>query len=97
FEDWYRQQGLRVILVVRPGYGLSSARCDMEFRHLGPDLRTLCAHLHLCRPSMAAYCGGAPHALCTAALEPDLFDRLGLLATTVPPEYFEPDKLDPIH
>lgn len=97
FEDWYRQQGLRVILVIRPGYGLSTARRGMEFRDLGPDLRALCGHLNLCRPPMAAYCGGGPYALCAAALEPGLFDRLGLLATTVPIEHFELDKLDRIH
>ncbi|WP_236556048.1 alpha/beta fold hydrolase [Alcanivorax sp. S71-1-4] len=97
FDDWYRQQGLRVILVIRPGYGLSTARRGMQFRDLGPDLRALCGHLNLCRPSMAAYCGGGPYALCAAALEPDLFDRLGLLATTVPIEHFELDKLDRIH
>lgn len=97
FEDWYRQQGLRVILVIRPGYGLSTARRGMEFRDLGPDLRALCEHLNLCRPPMAAYCGGGPYALCAAALEPGLFDRLGLLATTVPIEHFELDKLDRIH
>ena len=97
FDEWYRANGLRMILIVRPGYGLSTARADMEFRDFGPDIRALCHHLGLQRPPMAAYCGGGPYALCAAALHPDLFDRLGLLASTVPIEHFELDKLDRIH
>ena len=97
FEDWYQRQGLRMILIVRPGYGLSTARPDMEFRDFGTDIRALCEHLGIKRPPMAAYCGGGPYALCAAALHPELFDRLGLLASTVPIEHFELDKLDRIH
>lgn len=97
FEDWYLQHGLRVILIVRPGYGLSTTKPDMEFRDFGPDIRALCAHLQLDRPAMASYCGGGPYALCAAALYPNLFDRLGLLASTVPIEHFELDKLDRVH
>ncbi len=97
YESWYRAQRLRMILIVRPGYGLSTAQPDMAFRDFGPDIRALCRHLGLERPPMAAYCGGGPYALCAAALHPDLFDRLGLLASTVPIEHFELDKLDRIH
>ena len=46
---------------------------------------------------MAAYCGGGPYALCAAADYPDLFDRLGLLGTTLAGEHLELDKLEPIH
>ncbi len=97
FEAWYRRRGLRMILIVRPGYGLSTARPNMEFKDFGADIRALCRHLGIERPPMAAYCGGGPYALCAAALYPDLFDRLGLLASTVPIEHFELDKLDRIH
>ena len=97
FDDWYREKGLRVIMIVRPGYGISTYKADMEFRDFGPDILALCEHLGLHRPPMAAYCGGGPYALCAAALYPDIFDRLGLLASTVPIEHFELDKLDPLH
>ncbi|MGH8491734.1 MAG: alpha/beta fold hydrolase [Moraxellaceae bacterium] len=97
FEDWYQQQNLRVIVVVRPGYGLSTSRADFQFRDFGPDLIALCKHLHIERPVMAAYCCGGPYALCAAALYPDLFERVGVLASTVPIEHFELDKLDRIH
>ncbi|WP_414431412.1 alpha/beta hydrolase [Alcanivorax sp. IL2] len=97
FDDWYREKGLRVIMIVRPGYGISTYKADMEFRDFGPDILALCEHLELHRPPMAAFCGGGPYALCAAALYPDIFDRLGLLASTVPIEHFELDKLDPLH
>ncbi len=97
FDDWYREQGLRMIMIVRPGYGISTYKPDMEFRDFGPDILALCEHLALDRPPMAAFCGGGPYALCAAALYPDIFDRLGLLASTVPIEHFELDKLDPVH
>jgi len=97
FEEWYREKGLRMIMIVRPGYGISTYKSDLEFRSFAPDIMALCGHLELDRPPMAAYCGGGPYALCAAALYPDIFDRLGLLASTVPIEHFELDKLDPLH
>ncbi len=97
FEQWYRQQGLRMILIVRPGYGISTYKANYQFKDLGDDIQFLCAHLDIKKPAMAAYCGGGPYALCAAALHPDLFDRLGLLGTTLAIEHFELNKLEPIH
>lgn len=97
FDSWYRQQNLRVVVVVRPGYGLSTARNDFQFRDFGPDLKALCKHLNIERPVMAAYCCGGAYALCTAALYPDFFERIGVLGSTVPIEHFELDKLDRVH
>lgn len=98
FENWYRAQQLRVIVPVRPGYGLSTARAGFQFRDLGPDLRALCEHLQLQqKPVLAAYCCGGAYALCAAALHPELFERVGVLGSTVPIEHFELDKLDRLH
>lgn len=97
FDDWYRTQQLRVIVLVRPGYGLSTARPGLQFRELGPDIIALCDHLQLKRPVMAAYCCGGAYALCAAALYPDHFERVGVLGSTVPIEHFELDKLDRLH
>jgi pimeloyl-ACP methyl ester carboxylesterase/DNA-binding CsgD family transcriptional regulator len=94
---WYRQHKLRVIVVVRPGYGLSTARPNFQFRDLAPDLRALCQQLRIERPIMASYCCGGSYALCAAALDPELFERIGLLASTVPIEHFELHKLDRLH
>lgn len=57
FEEWYREKGLRMIMIVRPGYGISTYKSDLEFRSFAPDIMALCGHLELDRPPMAAYCG----------------------------------------
>lgn len=97
FESWYRQHGLRMILIVRPGYGISTYKPNYQFKELGEDILYLCNHLKVSKPPMAAYCGGGPYALSAAAHYPDLFDRLGLLGTTLAIEHFEIDKLEPLH
>jgi len=97
FDGWYREKGLRMIMIVRPGYGISTYKKNFEFRDFADDILALCQHLKIQRPPMAAYCGGGPYALCAAATHPDLFERLGILASTVPIEHFELDKLDRLH
>ncbi|MBL4570886.1 MAG: alpha/beta fold hydrolase [Alcanivorax sp.] len=97
FDDWYREQGLRMIMIVRPGYGISTYKADFQFRDLGKDILFLCEHLKICKPALTAYCGGGPYALCAAARYPDSFECLGLLGTTLAIEHFEVDKLDPLH
>lgn len=97
FDAWYRKQKLRVIVVVRPGYGLSTAKANFQFRDLAADLKALCQHLKLERPVMAAYCCGSAYALCAAAQDNSLFERIGVLGSTVPIENFELDKLDRLH
>ena len=97
FEDWYRQQGLRVIMLVRPGYGISTYKPQFKFRDLGEDILYLCQHLGIHKPALAAYCGGGPYALCAAVQYPDSFECLGLLGSTVAGEHFDVDRLEPIH
>lgn len=97
FADWYREQGLRMIMIVRPGYGISTYKANFQFRDFGEDILFLCEHLNLHKPALTAYCGGGPYALCAAARYPDSFECLGLLGTTLAIEHFEVDKLDPVH
>lgn len=97
FENWYREQRLRVIVPVRPGYGISTARRNLQFRDFAADLRALCRHLRIERPAIAAYCCGGAYALASAAVDPQLFSRVGVLGSTVPIEHFELDKLDRLH
>lgn len=97
FHSWYKQQNLRVILVVRPGYGASTAHPNLGFAEFACDLKYLCAHLILHRPTIATFCIGGAYALCAAALHTDLFDRVGVLSSTVPIEHFELNKLDWMH
>ena len=41
FEDWYRERSLRMILIVRPGYGISTYKPNYQFKDLGRDIRAL--------------------------------------------------------
>ncbi|MZR62079.1 alpha/beta fold hydrolase [Alcanivorax sp. DP30] len=97
FDAWYREKGLRVIMVVRPGYGISTYKANFQFQDFGKDILFLCEHLKISKPALAAYCGGGPYALCAAVQYPDSFSCLGLLGTTLAIEHFEVDKLDPLH
>ncbi|RZA06639.1 MAG: alpha/beta fold hydrolase, partial [Moraxellaceae bacterium] len=97
YHSWYRQQNLRVILVIRPGYGASAANSSISFVGFAEDLKYLCDYLTLQRPAIATFCVGGAYALCAAATHTELFDRVGVLATTVPIELFELNKLDWMH
>lgn len=97
FEQWYREKGLRIVMVVRPGYGISTYKANFQFRDFGKDILFLCKHLNIHKPALAAYCGGGPYALCAAVMYPDSFSCLGLLGTTLAGEHFDENKLEPIH
>jgi pimeloyl-ACP methyl ester carboxylesterase/DNA-binding CsgD family transcriptional regulator len=97
FHQWYKQNNLRVILVIRPGYGASTVNPNIQFANFAEDLKYLCTALQLQKPTIATFCVGGAYALCAAATHTELFDRVGVLATTVPIEYFELHKLDWIH
>jgi pimeloyl-ACP methyl ester carboxylesterase/DNA-binding CsgD family transcriptional regulator len=96
-HPWYCANSLRVINIIRPGYGTSTFKPQQQFADLSDDIQFLCEHLNIVRPVMATYCVGGAYALCAAALKPNLFERLGVLGTTVPIEYWELDKLDWMH
>lgn len=97
YDSWYKENNLRVINIIRPGYGISTLKPELQFVDLADDILFLCQHLHCHKPIMAAYCCGGTYALCAAAKYPHLFERLGVLGTTVPIEFWELDKLDFMH
>ena len=97
YDAWYKANNLRVINIIRPGYGVSTLKRGIEFVDFADDIVFLCQHLNCQQPVMAAYCCGGTYALCAAAKYPDLFERLGVLGTTVPIKYWELDKLDLMH
>lgn len=96
-QNWYSDNNLRIINIVRPGYGTSTLKPDMKFVGFTQDIKYLCNYLNIDKPVMAAYCVGSAYALCAAATETKIFERLGVLGPTVPLEYWELDKLDFMH
>lgn len=96
-DAWYRKKNLRVINIIRPGYGSSTLKPDMNFKDLTGDIKALCKALNINKPIAAAYCVGSAYALCAAATEKNIFDRIGLLGATVAIEYWQLEKLDFMH
>jgi len=96
-DSWYKSKNLRVINIIRPGYGVSTAKPNLQFVEFIEDIKFLIKHLSIHRPVMATYCIGSAYALCAAAKVPDLFERLGILGPTVPLEHWEIEKLDLMH
>lgn len=96
-HDWYVSQGLRVLVVVRPGFGISSPCPNGSFVDFAADLKLFCERLNLQRPILAGYCFGGPYALAAAARHPDLFERVGVIGGIVPWQYMHAGQLDPMH
>lgn len=96
-HDWYVSQGLRVLVVVRPGFGISSPCPDGSFLDFAADLRFFCERLNLQAPILAGYCFGGPYALAAAAQYPDLFQQVGVIGGIAPWQYLHAGKLDPMH
>jgi pimeloyl-ACP methyl ester carboxylesterase/DNA-binding CsgD family transcriptional regulator len=97
YDSWYKENNLRVINIIRPGYGLSTLKPELQFVDFADDIVFLCQHLNCRKPVMAAYCCGGTYALCAAAKYPGIFERMGILGTTVAIEYWELHKLDFMH
>lgn len=96
-HHWYARRGWRVIVVVRPGLGISSPHPGAGLTDFADDLREFCGRLGLRRPALGAYCFGAAFALSAAARHPDLFERVGVIGGVVPPEYLDVKGLDPMN
>ena len=96
-HDWYVSQGLRVLVVVRPGFGISSPCPNGNFVDFAADLRYFCERLNLQKPILAGYCFGGPYALAAAAKYPSLFERVGVIGSIVPWQYMQAGQLDPMH
>lgn len=96
-HDWYVSQGLRVLVVVRPGFGISSPCPHGSFVDFAADLRYFCERLNLQNPLLAGYCFGGPYALAAAAKYPSLFERVAVIGSIVPWHYMHEGQLDPMH
>lgn len=66
-----RAHGLRIVELVRPGYGGSTRQPGRSIADVAPLVRALADHLGHDRFVTLGWSGGGPHALATAALMPD--------------------------
>jgi pimeloyl-ACP methyl ester carboxylesterase len=66
-----RERGVRVIVVERPGYGLSDRKRGRQVVDWADDVRQVADRLEIDRFAAYGYSGGGPHALACAARIPD--------------------------
>lgn len=84
-----RDQGFRLVELVRPGYGNSTRQPGRRVADVAPLVAALADHLGAERFATLGWSGGGPHALATAALLPDRCVATVSLASVAP--YGEPD------
>ena len=86
-----RAHGLRVVELVRPGYGGSTRQPGRTIADVVPIVTALADHLGHDRFVTLGWSGGGPHALATAALLPERCAGVLALASVAP---FDADGLD---
>jgi pimeloyl-ACP methyl ester carboxylesterase/DNA-binding CsgD family transcriptional regulator len=65
-NDMTRSYGVRLILVDRPGFGLSTRHEGRTFLSFASDIDELATSLNITTFSLLGYCGGGPYALACA-------------------------------
>lgn len=86
-----RANGLRLVEIVRPGYGMSTRQADRSVADVVPLVAAVADSLGHERFACMGWSGGGPHALATAGLMPDRCAAALCLAGIAP---FEADGLD---
>ncbi|WP_276273901.1 alpha/beta fold hydrolase [Haloarcula litorea] len=81
-----RDHGVRLLAVDRPGYGRSDAWPDRSIRDAGRVVTSVLDDVGVETAGLVAFSGGAPHALATAATDPERVTRVDLLSGATPPE-----------
>jgi pimeloyl-ACP methyl ester carboxylesterase len=80
-----RERGIRVIVVERPGYGLSDRKSGRRVIDWADDVRQVADRLKLDRFGAYGYSGGGPHALACGAGIPDRVTAVAAVSgNTVP-------------
>ncbi len=82
--DAPRAAGVRLILVDRPGYGLSDLQPDRSLLDWPRDIQELADGLELERFSVFGMSGGGPHAAACGHALPDRVTALGLVSSPAP-------------
>jgi len=78
------QQGVRLIGVDRPGYGLSDPLPGRTLLSWADDIENLTDKLEIDRFSIIGFSGGCPHALACAYKLPERVQKVALAAALVP-------------
>lgn len=84
---YYLENKLRVIVIIRPGYGSSTSKSLISYKSLGDDVVELLDHLRLKKVSVIGYSLGGAYGSVFATRYPERVNHLGLFSSTLPWEY----------
>ena len=84
---YYLQKKLRIIVIIRPGYGSSTSNKMISYKGFSQDVIELLDHLKLKKVSVIGYSLGGAYASVLAARYPERVNHLGLCSSSLPWEY----------
>jgi pimeloyl-ACP methyl ester carboxylesterase len=84
---YYLENKLRIIVIVRPGYGSSTSKVKVSYKSFSDDVVELLDHLHLKKVSVIGYSLGGAYGSVLAARFPERVSHLGLFSSSVPMDY----------
>lgn len=83
------EHGVRILAFDRPGYGESEAWPDYDASDTPRVVDAVLADAGADTASLLAFSGGAPHALATAAADPDRFGYVTVVSGAAPPAHVD--------
>lgn len=90
--SWVVENGIRMIVPDRPGYGISDPAPKRKIIDWATDVEELADHLGLARYHVAGGSGGGPYALACAIHAPKRVMSATLICSGGPPEVMPPSK-----
>ncbi|MFA9502450.1 alpha/beta fold hydrolase [Natrinema sp. H-ect1] len=85
FDDQARENGVRLLVPDRPGYGRSSPVPDRDVADTGATVAAVLEAEGVSRAGIVAFSGGGPHALAVAATRGDLVTEIDIVSGAPPP------------
>lgn len=86
FDAAARQQGIRLIVPDRPGFGLSDFKPGRQFLDWPEDVTALAENLGISRFSVLGLSGGGPHVAAVALKMADRVQKAAIVSGVAPPE-----------
>jgi pimeloyl-ACP methyl ester carboxylesterase len=87
--QYYFEKKLRMIVIIRPGYGSSTSKERISYKGLSYDVIELLDHLRLKKVSVIGYSLGGAYGSVFAARYPQRVEHLGLFSSSLPWNYMK--------
>lgn len=83
-DQQLEQHNIQLIVIDRPGYGLSTSQPDRNIIDIATDIKALLKHLNINKTHILGYSGGTPYALACALGLPEYIINTSIVAGTDP-------------